>query len=62
MTRNRKIANERILAQSIGGAYDTVNDYWLVLKVWLSLFGEFGEVLCADHVRYGSYHPFIKRR
>ena len=68
MTRNREIAYERILARSIGGAYDTwiarywtVNDFWLVLKAWLGLFGEFGGVLCAGHVRFDPRHPYIER-
>ena len=41
--------------------YGPVNDFWLVLKAWLGLFGEFGGVLCADHVRFDPFHPYIER-
>ena len=71
MTRNREIAYERILARSIGGPtillaiwiarYWPVNDFRLVLKAWLGLFGEFGGVLCTDHVRFDPFHPYIER-
>ena len=41
--------------------YWPVNDFWLVLKAWLDLFGEFGGVLCVDHVRFDPCHPYIER-
>ena len=34
---------------------------WFVLKAWLGLFGDFGGVLCADHVRFDPFHPYIER-
>ena len=42
--------------------YWPVNNFWLVLKAWLGLFGEFGGVLCADHVRFDSCHHYIVER
>ena len=37
-----------------------MNDFWLVLKAWLGLFGEFGGILCSDHMRFDLYHPYIE--
>ena len=41
--------------------YGSVDDFWLVLKAWLGLFGEFSGVLCVDHVRFDPFHPYIER-
>ena len=41
--------------------YWPVNDFWLVLKAWLGIFGEFGGVLCTDHIRFYPCHPYIGR-
>ena len=40
--------------------YGSINDLWLVLKAWLGLFGEFGGVLCADHMRFNPFDPYIE--
>ena len=42
--------------------YGSVNDFWLVLKACLGLFGEFGGVFCADHVRFDPFHHYIIER
>ena len=41
--------------------YWPVYDFWLVLKVWLGLCGEFGGVLRADDVRFDPCHHYIER-
>ena len=41
--------------------YWPVNYFWLVLKALLGIFGEFGSVLCVDHVRFDLCHPYIER-
>ena len=38
--------------------YWPVNDFWLVLKAWIGLFGECGGVLGADHVRFDPRYPY----
>ena len=34
---------------------------WCVLKDKLGILAEFGGVLCADHVKFHSCHPYIER-
>ena len=42
-------------------SYWPVNDFWLVLKAWLGVLGEFGCILYADHMRFDSRYPYIER-